>query len=114
MSAARKSPATKKLVHSSPESTIASGAKRVRLSKALAKIPKKPKEGSNRYKLPDNEYVQLTELKQRLMTLGIGVKRSELLRAGLVLLLAMGDVQLKKAVAKVVTPRAGRSPKKPG
>lgn len=108
-------PAAKmKLVHGTTESTGSSGAKRIRLSKALAKSPKKSTAGTNRYKFPDDEYAQLTGLKQRLMTLGIGVKRSELLRAGLKLLLALDDVQLKKAVVKVNSVRAGRPPKKPG
>lgn len=96
--------------------------RRVRLAKALAATPaakksgvtrtpdqpgnngakaKKPKPGSHRYKLPDDEYAQLTALKQRLETLGSRVKRSELLRAGLLLLVAMNDEQLKKAVARV-------------
>lgn len=114
MSAARITTATKKLVHGAPESKIASGAKRIRLSKALVTKLKKPRAGSNRYKFPDDEYAQLTALKQRLMTLGLDVKRSELLRAGLMLLLAMGDVQLKKAVVKVDSVRIGHPPKTPG
>lgn len=94
--------------------------RRVRLAKALAarptaKIPgmtrppkqagsngtkgKKLKPGSHRYKLADDDYAQLTALKQRLETLGSSVKRSELLRAGLLLLVAMNDEQLKMTLA---------------
>lgn len=94
--------------------------RRVRLAKALAasanakipgmtrppkaagsneKKPRKPKSESHRYKLADDEYAQLTALKQRLETLGSTVKRSELLRAGLLLLTAMNDEQLKATVA---------------
>lgn len=96
--------------------------RRVRLAKALAatpnaKIPgmtrppkqagsdgeraKKPKSGSHRYKLADDEYARLTVLKQRLETLGRSVKRGELLRAGLLVLMALNDDQLKSAVARV-------------
>jgi hypothetical protein len=103
---------------------------RVRLSKALARKPavkaavektraapkkhnggspekhnggsrKKLKLRSSRYKIPDNEYAQLTAIKNRVLALGMSVKRSELLRAGLMLLAALEDVPLKKAVAKV-------------
>ncbi|MDP2822082.1 MAG: hypothetical protein Q8O52_05305 [Sulfuritalea sp.] len=66
------------------------------------------KPGSNRYKLPDEEYAQLTALKQRLETLGTRVKKSELLRAGLVLLVAMNDAQLKKAVSRAGLIEVGR------
>ena len=104
--------------------------RRVRLAKALAatptaKIPgmtrspkqagsngkklKKSKSGRNRYKLPDDEYAGLGALKQRLEMLGIQIRKSGLLRAGLLLLVAMNDVQLKKAVAGLeVGESAGR------
>jgi len=96
--------------------------RRVRLAKALAatpnaKIPgmtrppkqagsdgkkaKKPKPESHRYKLAGDEFARLTALKLRLETLGRNVKRSELLRAGLLVLMAMNDDQLKRAVARV-------------
>ena len=105
-----------------PESPVSATPGRVRLSKALAKKPagkvvdvkkqvapkeadggtlKKFKLRSSRYKIPDNESAQLTALKKRVQALGISVKRSELLRAGLMLLAALEDVPLKKAVAKV-------------
>ena len=49
-----------------------------------------------------------TALKQRLEALGSRVKRSELLRTGPLVLLAMNDDQLKRAVALagVVEPRS--------
>jgi hypothetical protein len=111
----------KQLVPGVAESSTATGARRVRLSKALAAIPtKKPgrkhspakqskrdearsgkvKLRSERYTIPDNEYAQLTALKKRLLTLGVSAKKSQLLRAGLLLLAAMGDARLKTAVAK--------------
>lgn len=62
---------------------------------------KKYKLRSNRYKIPDNEYAQLTALKQRALALGVSAKKSELLRAGLLLLATLGDVQLKKALTRL-------------
>jgi len=133
MPAVKSAATTKRLVHSATESKVASGAKRIRLSKALprpsAKVakgtkadelksngakPKRLKLLSNRYKMPESEYAQLTMLKQRLLALGVDAKRSELLRVGLMLLVAVGDAQLKKAVARIETIKIGSPPKKAG
>lgn len=121
MPAASPTATTRKLVPTGVESRAA--VRRVRLSKALAATPPtrpklnggKPKKlnlVSDRYKIPDNEYAQLTALKHRLQVQGASVKRSELLRAGLALLVTMDDVQLKKAVAKVAGVETGRPPQK--
>ena len=64
-------------------------------------LPKKLKLRSSRYKLPESEYDQLTALKKHLLTLGISAKKSELLRAGLALMVSMTDAQLKAALASV-------------
>jgi hypothetical protein len=121
MPAVKAAAATPKLVPSVPESSTASRARRVRLSKALAALPakkpgkkrspaKQPKRDearsgkvklrSERYTIPDNEYAQLTVLKMRLLALGVSAKKSQLLRAGLLLLATMSDARLKTAVAK--------------
>lgn len=93
--------------------------RRVRLAKALAatgagkpggmvRLPKqakphesrmaKRKPDDNRCKLAADELIRLAELKRRLKALGTRVKRRELLRAGLLLLAAMNDMQLKQAL----------------
>ncbi|MCK9382548.1 MAG: hypothetical protein M0P95_15980 [Sulfuritalea sp.] len=129
MPAAKNAPTAAKLVPAAAEASTATRANRVRLSKVLAakpgqkpvKVsapakqtksnggkPKKLKLVSNRYKIPDNEYAQLTAVKKRLLALGVSAKRSELLRAGLMLLVALEDVQLKKAVAQVELTRASQ------
>ncbi len=121
MPEAKSEAAARTLVPTAAESGT-TAIRRVRLAKALAakpgaKIPgmsrppkpdganatraKKPKPGPRRYKLADDEYAQLTALKRRLETLGSSIKRSELLRAGLLVLVAMNDDQLKRAVAGV-------------
>lgn len=134
MPAARKVATAAKLVATAAESSTVTKANRVRLSKVLAAKPggrsasalapvKQPKSNgakpkkvklvSNRYKIPETEYAQLTVLKKRLLELGISAKRGELLRAGLMLLVASGDAQVKKAVAKVQLAKTGRSVTKP-
>lgn len=128
-----KTPATaKKLVASAAESTNVTRTRRVRLSKALAAKPaekfagmatsvtlpkpngaksKKLKLVSDRYKLPDNEYANLMALKKRLLLLGVDAKKGQLLRAGLMLLVSMSDIQLKQAVAKVEIIKEAPPPK---
>lgn len=119
MSEAKPQAPAKTLVPTAAESGT-TAIRRVRLAKALAAKPnaripglnkppkqagaketkaKKPKPQPHRYKLTDDEHAQLTALKQRLETLGSSVKRGELLRTGLLLLLAMNDEQLKMTVA---------------
>lgn len=129
MPAAKSVPAAAKLVATAAESSTVTRANRIRLSRVLAAKPvgksagapararqpkangtkpKKLKMVSDRYKIPDNEYVQLTALKRRLLELGVSAKRSELLRAGLMLLVASEDAQVKKAVAKVQLAKTSR------
>ena len=131
MPAARTAATPAKLAPSAVESSTATSRGRVKLSKALAAKPtrksagtatpggqKKPdgakpkkfKLRSSRYKIPDNEYAQLTALKKRLLTLGVSARKSELLRAGLMLLVALDDPQLKKAIAKVDLVKTGLPP----
>lgn len=130
MPIAKKIATAVKLVPTAAESSTVTRANRARLSKVLATRPagkpaikpipvkmatangtkpKKRKLVSNRCKMPDTEYARLTALKKRLLALGIGVKRSTLLRAGLMLLVDLGDGQLKKAVAKVELAKTSRS-----
>lgn len=113
--------AAKILVPAAAE-TGTTAIRRIRLAKALAARPtariagmarppkqagsdggkaKKHKSGSHRYKLADEEHAQLSALKDRLQLLGRRVKRGELLRAGLLLLAAMSNEQLNRAMDKV-------------
>lgn len=133
MPAAKTAATSAKRVPAAAESRTLAKPGRIRLSKALATKPagkpadlkapavlKKPngatlkkfKLRSNRYKIPDNEFAQLTALKKRVLALGVIAKKSELLRAGLLLLVTLDDVQLKKAVAKVDFVKIGLPPKK--
>ncbi len=82
---------------------------RKRLSKAfsrpLDKKLRQPAVVRERYTLPANEYEVLVALKQRLAGEGIKVKKSELLRAGLLLLPGLDREALLSLLAKV--PPAG-------
>ncbi|MEI7431869.1 MAG: hypothetical protein WCL27_15570 [Betaproteobacteria bacterium] len=98
--------AGKILVPETPEQKKNSGAKRKRLSKAfLRPLDKKLKRGGalvrDSFNFPEAEYAHLVELKQRLVDDGVDVKKSELLRAGLVLLSSLDEAVLKEFLAKV-------------
>ena len=73
---------------------------------------KKAKVIRDSFSIPKNEFAQIAEIKKRALNLGIEVKKSELLRAGLLLISGLNDSQFKQAVAAVPTLKTGR-PSKP-
>jgi hypothetical protein len=80
---------------------------------APAKAPKekKIKVVRDSFTLPKGELLQITEMKKRAMALGVEVKKSELIRAGLQALASMADTAFKKAMANVPTIKTGRPAK---
>lgn len=90
-------------------------AKAVLVKKAApvkaTKLPKLKMERDS-FTMPKTEYAQFAVLKDRLLKLGQPVKKSELLRAGIMQLAAMTDAALKAAMAKVPTIKTGRPNKK--
>lgn len=84
-----------------------------------AKVEKTEKEKTPKLKMerdsftmPKVEYAQFYVLKERLAKLGQPVKKSELLRAGIMQLNAMTDAALKAVMCKVPTIKTGRPKKK--
>ena len=79
--------------------------------------PKKVKLVRDSFSLPKAEYASIDTLKKRAMTMGVSVKKSELLRAGLMWLSGASDSALKAALTAVPTLKTGRpaaeAPKKP-
>lgn len=69
---------------------------------------KKPKLVRDSFTMPKAEYAAIDELKQRANKLGLVPKKSELLRAGLMQLTALGDTALTKALAAVPAIKTGR------
>lgn len=99
--AAKKS-ASSKLVPAAPEPLA---KKRKRLAKAFPRpLDKKLKDVERvreKFTLLAEEYALLAALKQRLAVQGVSVKKSELLRAGLLLLVSLDDGALQAALAKL-------------
>ena len=73
--------------------------------------PEKVKVVRDSFTIPKTEYAQIADLKKRAMGLGQEVKKSELLRAGLLLLAGQNDAGLLKALAAVPTLKTGRPSK---
>lgn len=74
--------------------------------------PRKPKLVRDSYAMPEAEYARIGELKKRLAGLGVEIKKSELLRAGVMLLAAMDDGELKAVAGRVERIKTGRPAKK--
>ena len=74
--------------------------------------PRKIKLIRDSYAMPEAEYAQIAQLKQRLLELGETVKKSELLRAGLAQLATLDDAALLTAMAGVERIKTGRPAKK--
>jgi len=60
------------------------------------------------FTIPKTEYAQIAAMKKRAMDLGLEVKKSELIRAGLALLGSTADAAFRKALGNVPTLKTGR------
>jgi hypothetical protein len=69
---------------------------------------KKPKLVRDSFTIPKDEYAVIESLKIRAGKLGLSVKKSELLRAGIKAIATMSDIQFKAALSNVPTLKTGR------
>jgi hypothetical protein len=92
-----------------PQAKIADKKKAAAPAKAAKE--KKIKVVRDSFTLPKTELLQITEMKKRAMALGVEVKKSELIRAGLQALSGLTDTAFKKAMANVPTIKTGRPAK---
>lgn len=87
------------------EPTRLMAKRRKRLAKVFARpLEKEHKEQQlvrEKYSIPPLEYDQLLEVRLRLAARGVPVKKSELVRAGLMLLAAQDDHQLRALLMRV-------------
>jgi hypothetical protein len=81
------------------------------VSPAKSLKDKKVKVVRDSFTIPKNELLQIGESKKRALTLGVEIKKSELIRAGLQALTSMNDAAFKKALANVPTIKTGRPAK---
>ncbi len=100
--------AAKAPVKAEPKTANALSSKQteVKLLKA-----KKPKLVRDSFTIPKLEYLKLEELKHRSVKLGNSIKKSELIRAGILALAAMSDASFLKVTKAVPTIKTGRPAK---
>jgi hypothetical protein len=101
--AAVKKAAPKKAIAKAPLSKAFAPTKLEKAVKA-----KKPKLVRDSFTIPKAEYVALDELKQRAAKLTRPAKKSELLRAGIKILVALSDAAFLTALEQVPTIKTGR------
>lgn len=70
--------------------------------------PQKVKLVRDSFTMPENEYGKIAELKKKCLQGGVHVKKSELLRAGLLTLAKLSDADLLAAMGQVEILKTGR------
>jgi hypothetical protein len=127
MPAAKTKPATKKAAPAkparsrkaaAPPQSPAPAVKAARAAKAVKTLKadkadkaRKPKLVRDSFTIPKNEYTVLEALKVRAAKLGRPVKKSEVLRAGVMALADMGDAAFLACVTGVPAVKTGRPSK---
>ena len=100
----------------SPALRAALRNKRIGVTKARSKKPAKRLKPGNvirdSFTMPLVDYALIGVLKRRCIGLGVAIKKSELLRAGLVALEQLPDASLSEVVAAIETIKTGRPPGK--
>ncbi|RKF50643.1 hypothetical protein [Paraburkholderia fungorum] len=76
-----------------------------------AKPPKKEKVVRDSFTMPKSDYDRIASLKQKCLEAGVSVKKSELLRAGLMMLESAAPQRLLAAVSSLETVKTGRPAK---
>jgi len=96
-----------------PKPKAAKAAKPPKAPKAdkPADKAKKPKLVRDSFTIPKNEFTVLEDLKLRAGKLGRPVKKSEVLRAGVMALAAMGDAAFLASISGVPAVKTGRPAK---
>jgi hypothetical protein len=98
--APRKKPVDKKPTKPVTDATLSTKAKE-----------KKVKVVRDSFTIPKSEFTQIADMKKRAMSLGVDIKKSELIRAGLQAIFALSDAGFKKALSAVPTLKTGRPSK---
>lgn len=100
--AAKAAPKAKPAAPARPDSAAAARRKSAGTAKPKNKLVR------DSFTIPKTEYQALGELKQRAAKLERPVKKSELLRAGISALIALGDKALLAALKRVPSLKTGR------
>lgn len=98
------------------EPVAAVASKDVKEVKAVVKAAKEPKVVKkaklkvvrDSFTMPQSEYLKIAQIKEVGLKAGLQVKKSEVLRAGVIALCAMDDAQLKLALSSLDKIKTGR------
>ncbi|RFU48152.1 hypothetical protein [Paraburkholderia sp. DHOC27] len=82
-----------------------------KLKRAKKEVEKKEKVVRDSFTMPKSDYAKIATLKQKCLDAGVSVKKSEVLRAGLLLLEGASLDNLLTAIAAVETVKTGRPSK---
>lgn len=93
------------------DETSAARTKAVKAHQAPKLPRKKPKLIRKRFTFPERDYALIAALKEQAMLAGREFKKSEVLRAGLIALIAMSNKKLMQALDKVERVKGGHSAK---
>lgn len=80
-------------------------------AQAKVKQAKKEKVVRDSFTMPKSDYEKITALKNKCLEAGVSIKKSELLRAGLLMLESAAPERLLAAVSSVETVKTGRPAK---
>ena len=111
---AKKTPAKKPAVRAKP---VSKSATRPGVNTDLQQTAKKTKNEHkikvvrDSFTMPQNEYARIAEIKEICMKAKMHVKKSEVLRAGLILLAELDPGQLKRALESLEKIKTGRPQK---
>lgn len=100
----KKSPAPVKKTTASPAVSLKDAGKPEKSVKAA----KKPKVVRDSFTMPQSEYQKISQIKALCLKSGLQVKKSEVLRAGVIALCAMSEAQLTKALGSLDKIKTGR------
>ncbi len=105
---ARKTPAVKKAAAKKTTAKKASAKSTAAKATAVDKKPKKQKVVRDSFTMPKPEYEHIARLKLQCINAGMAVKKSELLRAGLLALGRLNSADLVTAISALDTVKTGR------
>ncbi|CAG4896517.1 hypothetical protein [Paraburkholderia gardini] len=100
-----------------PKATRQKRTATVEAKPVAAAVEEKPKRARKEkvvrdsFTMPKSDYAKIAILKQKCVDAGVSVKKSELLRAGLLLLASVPEKRLLAAVSAVETVKTGRPAK---
>ncbi len=100
----KKSPAPVKKTTASPAVSLKDTGK----AEKSVKAAKKPKVVRDSFTMPQSEYQKISQIKALCLKAGLQVKKSEVLRAGVIALCAMSEAQLTKALGSLDKIKTGR------